>query len=857
VSGSSAARISSAPPSDPERPPVDDPGYIERPWGSATVLLAICVVVLFVAGRDVWSNATWWRPFFRDFVGWLADPRIAGGSSAPARPVLGLAILLVVWTLGWLATRRLLLGTDLAGERPLVGGLSIALGLCVLGYGAMVAVIFGWLSAPMLLLFIGLVAGGLVVSEIRARHVQGERIEESAEVVRSPSPRLRRITAALAAAILLATFVHAALSPVQEWDATVYHAETARRWFMKRPDPPLEYGPSIGYEISGNYPPLFSASGAAIYTLLGRFDDFYLRLLPPLLFLAILLMTFGYTRRRLGEDAACYAVLLLLGTPLMVMYGAWPTDYILLTAMLLATVILADVAAHAEGVGGWVGAGVIAGFAILSHVYGLAALAVVVAAMALRANHATPRRRAVRGPPIALAMALAVASPWLLRNLVLLGDPLYPLASPPFHGKGLIQPFWDASREQIKNAALYYWETAGKAVPRLAETTTALFDQHLLPVGLYFGLLLGAVSWRRMRTLAYLAIVLVALLGLLLLPGWYWLRAILPALPVAAILTGAGFARVLEAGREMGRASTRPGRVARGATVVTAVAVLGAGGGMGLALAIAGPNQSTWTTNLSRRDDLMRSVENLGSTPRQLWTTFGGDVELWGWFNEHMDATHRVATLEIRTYYLNEPGDLFYLDGREAGPLLTMDTPAEAARYLQREGVRYVAIPAWSVNVGTKRPFSNILPLYRYLGSSSFPAIAAFPVRGTGWPSLVYAVGPVDVPLAVGVYPGALSPPADNGSTTFPAGQSGMRLLVPDGAGRHLTLSLAYRLAPGGRAQLNLTSESSRRAIELNASEGTRWRTVTITLPSTPGLFVEVLIRVQGSDLEIRDLRAT
>ena len=77
---------------------------------------------------------------------------------------------------------------------------------------------------------------------------------------------------------------------------------------------------------------------------------------------------------------------------------------------------------------------------------------------------------------------------------------------------------------------------------------------------------------------------------------------------------------------------------------------------MTVPLAVSGPNQETWTTNLADRTDLMRPVRNLGKSQAQLWTTFAGDLSMWDWLNEH-EREGRIATLEVRTYYLDNPSD--------------------------------------------------------------------------------------------------------------------------------------------------------------------------------------------------------
>lgn len=824
-------------------------------WGRSLSLLAVAVVVCFVAIAHVRANLTWWLPLLRDLMRWLGAPHIAGGWRPPASPFLALAILALSAALGLLAARRLLRGSDLAGDRPLLAGLAIASSIALLGWVAMAAVVARNLSRSVLLPALLAAGAVLLVTNLRDRDAGSK----AGGLESNPALRgglvLRRAVFVLSALVLLATFVHSAMSPVLEWDATAYHAETARRWFQDRPSPPLEFGPSIGYQISGNYPPLFPASGAAIYVLLGRFDDVYLRVLSPLLFAAVLLIVFGYARRRLGEAAACFSVLLILGTPLMVMYAAWPTSYMLLAVMMLATVVLADVAARGKGSLSWAMAGVAAGLALLSHVYGVAALAAPIAA-ALFIRGQSGSRRAARGAAVAVAVAVAVASPWLLRNLLLLGDPLYPLASPPFAGKGLVQPFWGASRDLIRAAALNYWDMGEQSVPRVTQAATALFDRHLLPTGLYFGILLGAYGWRRARTLTYLSSVLVALLATLILPGWFWLRAIVPALPIAAIATGAGLARLSAETGGLCLAERAGFRwLVRGAAPVIIAVILGPGACMGAALAVAGPNQDTWTTNLGPRDNLLQSTENLGSSDLQLWTTFSGDVAFWGWIDRHLSGGDGVATLEIRTYYLRDPGGLFYLDGKEAEPLLSITSPSAAARYLLVQGVRYIAIPSWSVDASTGSPHADLLPLYEHLGSARFPAIAAFPVGESGWPSVVYAVGEAQTPLTVGVFPGRASPPGSR-VVRFTSGESGARLVVPRGTGGRATLRLSYRLTPSGGATLFVADRVLTSLSGPEGGEDSRWRTVSVRLPRAPTPFVEVLIRVVGGNLQVRDIVA-
>ena len=833
-----------------------------HPWSGPLALIVISGMVLFVVDHFFRSHWIWFRPFLRDFWTWIRHPQVAGGWAAPQRPVLALAVFAVAGWVGLLSARLLLRGTRYASERTLVAGLSITSGICILGYGGMLGVAFGLLSTPALLGFYAAATAILVFLRQRARRAD-DGADPAADLVDvsgpgRPAPHgLKTFTAGLGATVFVLLMAHSALAPVQEWDAMVYHAESAQLWFQERPSPAIIYGPSVGIEISANYPPLFPAAGAATYTLLDRFDDLYLRILPPLLFLGILLMAFGYARRRLGEDAACYSVLLMLGTPLLILYGVWPTAYILLAALVLATVILSDIAAESGSRMRWALAGGVAGLAMLSHVYGVTAIPIGVGAVVLA------RRRRVAGPLVFVGVALLVAAPWFLRNFVLLHDPLYPLGSPPFHGIGLIAPIWDATKEEIRSAALGFWGISGTSMLRANEVSTALFDRHVLPVGLYFGLILGASLWRRQRLMAYLALALSALILTLLLPGWYWLRGIVPGLPLAALLTGRGIAMLLAAGRNVRTGVHRfTSRAARVATVGAVAAGLAAGGLIGLGLAVAGPNQETWTTALSSDQDMMGGVRVLGSTRDTLWTVFGGDALMWQWLNTAVPAGDKVATLEVRIYYIDRPQDLFYLDGLEAGPLLSMSDPSTIEAFLLSQGVHYIALPSWAVTGNGAHPVTRLMPLFRFLGTDRFPVAGVFPSGGSEVPSLVYSVGPTKVAPSIGVFPGGAEPePAlVNPAFTVPSGATDPRIFVPmNPDAPPATLEFEYRGSGAHAVQFNrfdpATLSWDVSFLRLHRPGGPDWLTASVPLTATSQGYVDLGVYVPGGDFHVRNLR--
>ena len=121
------------------------------------------------------------------------------------------------------------------------------------------------------------------------------------------------------------------------------------------------------------------------------------------------------------------------------------------------------------------------------------------------------------------------------------------------------------------------------------------------------------------------------------------------------------------------------------------------------------------------------------------------DAECWRWINEHTDPNDRIASFEIRHYYIKR--DVFLLDGKEASPLyrsnLTID---EALQYLKSRGVKYILSPSWV-------SMSGILPTYKsliitsYLGNPDY--LPAVYVHGS---SAIYHLGPLDLDGLVAEY---------------------------------------------------------------------------------------------------------
>jgi Dolichyl-phosphate-mannose-protein mannosyltransferase len=818
----------------------------EAQW-SIGLMLAVSALLLFVLVTFAVAHRTWPAAFVLDLGRWLHDPEIGGRPATPAGLAIAIPVLAAIAVEGWFASRLILSASRMERERWLELGLAIVLGISLLGLAALTGVALGALGRFELLAFYT-VTGALLAWAWKAQ--SGKRKPGRRQhVVASPGTRgpwfLGVVTAFVVSVVVVFSLGRAAMTPVTEWDATIYHAETARLWFLGRPDPPVRYGPSIGIEISSNYPPLFPAAGAAVYTLIGHVDDIYLRLFPPLLLAALLLMTFGYARRRFGPMAANISVLLVAGSPFTLAYGVWTTAYVLLGALILGVVILVDFAGETDRRAAWIGAGAVAGLAILCHFFGLLALIAPASALATR------RPRPWRGAVIFAAAALLVASPWLLRNFLLLHDPFYPLGTPPFAGSGLVEPLWSASQNGIKNAALGYWGGATGLDLTLRQIATSLFDRQLLLTGAYFGLWFGLIAWRRLPRATYLAMFLGGATLALLLPGWYWVRAFVPLISVGALLTAALLSSLLASAKAVrAERKSRLSKVALLSVVAAIAATAIVSSTVAVSLGITGPSQRSMTAVPG--DQVLGDVRTWGSSHQQLWGAFSGDLSMWQWLNQHLGPGERFATFEIRTYYLDRPNALFYLDGIEAVPLLGLQQPAEVERFLVKRDIRFVVIPSWAASA-----LAGPMPLLQFLGDKRFPAIAAFPVGASGSRSVIYSVGRTEQRTRLGfaTVSQSVAPSVHQTSATFPAGQLGNRIFVPMARSVPTALRFQYDAATGAPFDLTLLAESGSRVVHYVDRRATTpgWRTAIVPLPPVVDPLLELMVVPRTADLSIRN----
>jgi hypothetical protein len=175
--------------------------------------------------------------------------------------------------------------------------------------------------------------------------------------------------------------------------------------------------------MSAAYPPGIQLTAASLYTLAGSANDFYYRLLSPIFSLATLLVTYKFAQQLTKNRAfSIYAVSELCAIPYFWELFIQETYIMALTFMLTCSVFYFYKAYSSDSAGAtkYEVLGVLfCCFAALTSYMGLFGFGILL----LYALHRKPSLRRLGG---LTALAALIVFPWYVRNLVLLGNPLYP-----------------------------------------------------------------------------------------------------------------------------------------------------------------------------------------------------------------------------------------------------------------------------------------------------------------------------------------------------------------------------------------------------------------------------------------------
>ena len=718
-----------------------------------TVSLAVACFLIFAWLLYVYMNQTW-IVAFQQVVSWLTNPVI---NYTPVH-VKGA-------DLAFIATAEMLILGVISSCTLLNEETDLLLKcLCTFGFGigltglmVIVLSIFGSLYKLHLNVAILCLCVAFLLVNIRNKKLKKERIVSN--FVSAPSAfNIRKRLASLKVwlpsffamgIIFFFCFYHALLTVITHWDAIVYHAVMSI--FMYRYHAiPLIAGPSIGIQMSANFPPLFSALGAYYYIQIGEIEDFYLRAISPFSGLFAVLATYKIGEILLGKKYGIISSLLLSMTPIFFRYSMYATCYSTLVFFSTASVLfllLGITKVKSEKY--WVISGIFYGFALLTSYLALylAPFFLISLIYLFTKDGKRCMKLHVKRALLLFSSALIIGGVWYLRNWILLGNPVYPNAYKIFGGINIDPLIIETTFKGIKWSATYSFFGWDRPLPEKI-AILLIYRTHFPAISLFtiLGIIFLPVRDKRFLLLLLWPLTLISFI----LSGitWSFPRHIVITTPGFALISSLPIVKILE---KCERFDKKIDAQPRGKMLIAhryKSNLLKLIIGIVLTLSFLFPSLTlcmggkVWGENFfdTPSGDYLWLLKNPNAEKWSVLFHLYQEAVAWKWLDEHLKVGEKFATIENRIYYIKNCSNdyFFYLDGWEARELYHITDPEAILQFLQIRNVKYVLDVAWARTHG----HFDILPMAKYLDSPYFPVIMD---RG-GNPN-IYNVGPIKTPI--------------------------------------------------------------------------------------------------------------
>ncbi|MEM2144832.1 MAG: hypothetical protein QW279_05695, partial [Candidatus Jordarchaeaceae archaeon] len=479
--------------------------------------------------------------------------------------------------------------------------------------------------------------------------------------------------------------------PAIEWDSLAYGLNYAKIIFKNKKIPVIA-GPSIGLEMSASYPPGVQLLAVYFYAFSGMINDFYYRILQPIFGIAVMITTYNLAKI-LTENkiASLFAVFLLSIAPIYWEFFIRESYIMCLTFMwALSTYFFFKAysldgleAKKCEAIGT-----LFCGFSSLTSYIGLLSLGTL-------ALYAIYRKISLKRLIGLATLALFVLFPWYLRNLLLLGNPLFP-----FFGFGInLDPLLMTSTLQHFQS----WLRGSLALINLFSIIACVASSAILYI-LFFSRQKNKHKFA--VCLALYSLVACALVMLFHVP---FLRYLSFALPIFSTIISLWIQSSFK--RDLAERSI--------ATTFIILAV---------------------TLSIATVPYLNIIKPMYAATSKwEYLTQFYEDADAWKWINENTPLNARIATFEIREYYIER--DVMLLDGYTAAPLYRTENIEDAINHLRKQNVTHILSVSWASPMDARMPPAyKWCVLTRYLGDPQYLP----PVYVSSNGAAVYHVGPVD-----------------------------------------------------------------------------------------------------------------
>jgi len=441
---------------------------------------------------------------------------------------------------------------------------------------------------------------------------------------------------------------------------------------------------------------------------LGSVNDYLCRSISPVFGFATLVVTFALAKKLHGSMTALFSVYILAVTPIFLAHSMLGYIDIVLTYFFVSTIYFLYTASENKDKKRAFLSGFMGGLAAWTKYQGLILVLIIIAYwIMIRFKDKTVDSIFLRS----LFAFVISASPWYLRNIVLLGNPVYPNLFAVFGGRNLDPwllsqnfDFWVGrwavilGTDHSLNSLLYLPIT-------LLIKDNSLFSLGQDGVGLLLtafgvpGLILSVLRRRKGDLLLLSSTFIFFSLWLIFL--YQFIRYLLPIVPLICIFGGDLLNKIIN---DIGK-FRKPWKVSLIliiiAPLLTAFLIPSS------VLALVGPSV-TFKDYIFSRPFVPPSVEEA------LRHAIPADYAFWQFINEKTSSDSVFLSFDHRWYFVNR--ELAFADGSEMEEIYFVNNVSQAVDYLLKAKVTHIIVEPWYKEL----PLWYKSPLFRELDNTTF-----------------------------------------------------------------------------------------------------------------------------------------
>ncbi len=373
--------------------------------------------------------------------------------------------------------------------------LSIAFGMGTAGVAFELLGMAGWLGrAPVI--FVGVVLVGVAFF---VRYIVAEK-PMNPPVDALPPPERKTVGASvdrmlwwllwiMTTLICALMLLHGVAYPETYWDSLILYMGYARKMFLQECFPFKAVG-QVGIGLGANYPHLAAVLFASTAKVAGQWNDLVCQVLPPVLSWGWIVFIYGMVRAMTDDRLVAAATALLVRSiPYGLCYSQFASDYSFAVFYTAAFLYVGCLYVRSARPALLVIAMLLAAFAMhVNYLMGVLWLAGLALIFFAHFGYFDDRRAGVLSVFtskkfwMAFSIAVGLALPWYIRNLILTGNPVYAFFSNIFGGVRI--------NPDVMQSAVVEWKLNGDGLYTVGTTLTAKL------CGSWFYFVTGPHHWK-------------------------------------------------------------------------------------------------------------------------------------------------------------------------------------------------------------------------------------------------------------------------------------------------------------------------------------------------------------------------